>query len=79
MGNIEADSSGLAKLNYIDHTLSFGGGEKSIIGRAIVVHAKADDLHSQPSGDAGTRIACGVIIQGKAVSSAPRSRTMGDL
>jgi Cu-Zn family superoxide dismutase len=36
-------------------------GEKSIIGRAVIVHAKADDLKSQPSGEAGGRIACGVI------------------
>lgn len=73
MGNIEADSSGLAKLNYIDHTLSLVAGEKSIIGRAIVVHAKADDLHSQPTGDAGGRVACGVIKRDKsaAVPSAP--------
>lgn len=61
MGNIEADASGVAKLNYIDHTLSLVDGEKSIIGRAVIVHAKADDLKSQPSGEAGGRIACGVI------------------
>ncbi|MDQ6703515.1 MAG: superoxide dismutase family protein [Pseudomonadota bacterium] len=61
MGNIEADASGAAKLNYIDHTLSLHDGEQSIIGRAVIVHAKADDLKSQPSGDAGARVACGVI------------------
>ena len=61
MGNIEADASGLAKLNYIDHSLSLADGEKSIIGRAVIVHEKADDLKSQPSGEAGARIACGVI------------------
>ncbi len=61
MGNIEADASGIAKLNYIDHTLSLHDGEKSVIGRSVIVHAKADDLKSQPSGDAGARIACGVI------------------
>lgn len=61
MGNIEADDSGAAKLNYVDHTLSLHDGAKSIIGRAVIVHEKADDLKSQPSGDAGGRIACGVI------------------
>lgn len=61
MGNIEADSSGVAKVNYVDHTLSLHDCEKSIIGRSVIVHAKADDLKSQPSGDAGARIACGVI------------------
>ena len=61
MGNIEADASGVAKLNYVDHSLSLADGEKSIIGRAVIVHEKADDLKSQPSGEAGARIACGVI------------------
>lgn len=61
MGNVEADASGVAKLNYVDHSLSLHDGEKSIIGRAVIVHEKADDLKTQPSGDAGGRIACGVI------------------
>jgi len=60
MGNVEADSSGVAKVNYLDHVLSFVGA-KSLIGRAVIVHAKADDLKSQPAGDAGARVACGVI------------------
>ena len=34
---------------------------KSIIGRGVIVHEKADDLKSQPTGDAGGRVACGVI------------------
>jgi len=36
-------------------------GPESIIGHAVIVHAKADDLKSQPSGNAGARVACGVI------------------
>jgi Cu-Zn family superoxide dismutase len=67
MGNIDADASGVAKLTYIDHTLSLEDGGKSIVGRAVIIHAKADNLKSQPSGDAGERVACGVIgrAQGK--------------
>ena len=61
MGNIEADASGNAKLDYVDHQISLGNDAKSAIGRAVVVHAKPDDLKTQPSGDAGGRIACGVI------------------
>ena len=61
MGNIEADASGVARLNYVDRSLSLADGAKSIIGRAVIVHEKADDLKSQPSGEAGARIACGVI------------------
>jgi Cu-Zn family superoxide dismutase len=61
MGNIEADASGAAKLDYVDHSLSLGPGERSIIGRALIVHVKADDLKTPPTGDAGARVACGVI------------------
>jgi Cu-Zn family superoxide dismutase len=59
-GNIEADKSGKGVYDRIDTHISFSGPE-SIIGRAVVVHEKRDDLTSQPSGDAGSRIACGVV------------------
>jgi Cu-Zn family superoxide dismutase len=36
-------------------------GPNSIIGRGLIVHEKADDLKTQPTGDAGGRLACGVI------------------
>lgn len=65
LGNIEADASGVAKVNFLDHTLSMFKGPPSIIGRSLVVHAKADDLKSQPAGDSGTRVACGVIGHAK--------------
>jgi Cu-Zn family superoxide dismutase len=45
----------------VDHQISLSNDAKSAIGRAVIVHAKPDDLKSQPSGDAGGRIACGVI------------------
>jgi Cu-Zn family superoxide dismutase len=61
MGNIEADASGNAKLDYVDRQISLANDTKSVIGRSVVVHAKPDDLKTQPSGDSGARIACGVI------------------
>ena len=61
MGNIEADASGKATLDYLDHHISLGNDERSVIGRSVVIHAKADDLKSQPAGDSGPRIGCGVI------------------
>ena len=61
MGNVEANASGNAKLDYVDHQISLANDAKSAIGRSVVVHAKPDDLKTQPSGDSGARIACGVI------------------
>ncbi len=60
LGNIEADSSGVAQIDMTDSLISLEG-EASIIGRAVVVHLKEDDLKSQPTGAAGARQACGVI------------------
>jgi superoxide dismutase, Cu-Zn family len=60
MGNLDADSSGKAHLELTDKMMMMSG-EKSIIGRGVIVHEKADDLKSQPTGDAGGRLACGVI------------------
>ena len=60
LGNIEADEKGHAKLDIVDPALSFVG-PTSILGRGVVVHAKADDLKSQPAGNAGGRLAVGVI------------------
>ncbi len=59
-GNIEAGSDGTAKIDMLDKLISFEGKD-TILGRGVVVHAKADDLKSQPSGDAGDRVAVGVI------------------
>jgi superoxide dismutase, Cu-Zn family len=59
MGNLEADSSGKAHLELKSNMLKFSG-ETSILGRGVIVHEKVDDW-SQPVGNAGGRVACGVI------------------
>lgn len=60
LGNIEADKSGHARLEMTDTVISLEG-PNSIIGRAVIVHAQADDFKTQPTGAAGARVACGVI------------------
>jgi Cu-Zn family superoxide dismutase len=60
MGNLEADDSGKAYLEYLDTVIKLKG-PNSIIGRSIIVHKGEDDLKSQPAGNAGPRVACGVI------------------
>lgn len=60
LGNISADSDGTARHDAVDPRIELGG-PRSIIGRAVILHAGEDDQTSQPSGAAGARIACGVI------------------
>ncbi len=62
--NLTADASGKATLSVDLSGLSIGAGEADILGRSIVVHADADDYKSQPAGNSGKRIACGVIKAG---------------
>ena len=60
LGNIVAGPDGKAVYDRVDAVVEING-PRSIIGRAITVHADADDLTSQPTGAAGARIAVGVI------------------
>lgn len=59
LGNITADASGKAHYDRVDKHLRFDG-PNSILGRSVIVHAKPDD-GGQPVGNAGARVACGVI------------------
>ena len=59
-GNLESDASGNATFKLVVDNISLAGRLSPIIGRGVVVHAKIDD-GSQPSGNAGDRIAVGVI------------------
>jgi len=60
LGNMVADDSGVATLDGVAPMVMLDGPD-SVIGRSVVVHAKADDFKSQPSGASGERQACGVI------------------
>jgi superoxide dismutase, Cu-Zn family len=60
MGNIQAGADGTASVDYTDSRMDFDGND-SVIGRGVIVHEKADDLKTQPTGDAGGRLACGSI------------------
>ncbi|HUQ11359.1 MAG TPA: superoxide dismutase family protein [Steroidobacteraceae bacterium] len=62
MLNAKSDAQGTAQINAHVDGLSIGnGGATDVIGKAVVVHEKADDYKTQPSGNSGARIACGVI------------------
>ena len=64
LGNLTADASGNARLSATLDAGLVGIGKlagNSINGKALVIHADPDDLKSQPAGNSGKRVACGVI------------------
>lgn len=61
LGNLTADAAGNAHYELVVKDLTLCCGKAPVIGRSIIIHAKEDDLTSQPAGNAGPRIAQGVI------------------
>ena len=62
MNNLVADAEGVAKVDVHASGVTLGGGAANdVAGRAVIVHAAADDYASQPAGNAGARLACGLI------------------
>jgi Cu-Zn family superoxide dismutase len=64
LGNLQVGADGVATFSMTDSTISLEG-PNSVIGRALIIHAKEDDLKSQPVGGAGARLACGTIGLGE--------------
>jgi Cu-Zn family superoxide dismutase len=60
---LKADERGVARFEADLDIISLTGGPALIVGRSIVVHANADDFRTQPAGNSGARIACGVILK----------------
>jgi Cu-Zn family superoxide dismutase len=58
---LKADASGNARIDTTLDVMTVTPGPASIIGRGLIVHASPDDYKTQPTGNAGARIACGVI------------------
>ncbi|MDM0011791.1 superoxide dismutase family protein [Variovorax sp. J22P168] len=62
--SLVADAAGVARFSVDVHTLSLTeGAANNVIGRAVVVHRDRDDFTTQPAGNSGPRIACGVIAR----------------
>jgi len=73
MPNLKADARGNASFAFRISGVTLGdGGEADVLGKAIVIHADADDYASRPAGNAGARIACGVIEAAPAPTLAPQ-------
>jgi Cu-Zn family superoxide dismutase len=65
--NMEVGKDGKGKLEVTVNEWKIGGADTTanILNKAVIVHAKADDYQTQPSGDAGDRIGCGIISSGR--------------
>jgi superoxide dismutase, Cu-Zn family len=63
LGNISADEKGVATIERTVPEMSVNKGKSQVLGRSIILHEKEDDLKTQPAGDSGGRLACGVITK----------------
>jgi Cu-Zn family superoxide dismutase len=66
MSNFTVKENGTARTTIVDKGVTLGDGPNSVFangGTALMIHAKPDDLKSDPSGNAGDRIACGTITK----------------
>jgi Cu-Zn family superoxide dismutase len=61
MPNLKAGASGNAKATFVLDEVTVAAGSKSIVGRGLIVHKDPDDYKTQPTGNAGARLACSVI------------------
>lgn len=62
LGNINFNDQGAAKINFVVGGISVSSTQKDgIIGRSVIIHAAADDFKTDPTGNAGGRVACGII------------------
>ena len=77
MGNLVADATGNAQVTMLSKHVTLDNGPMGIIGRAVVVHEKEDDLTSQPAGNSGNRIGCGVITLTTPMTAAGESMGTG--
>jgi Cu-Zn family superoxide dismutase len=66
MNNITVGADGTGKVTVVNKQVTLGAGANSLFtngGTALVIHAKPDDMKTDPAGNAGDRIACGVIAK----------------
>ena len=62
--NLEVNADGVGKASLLDQNVTLGQGQSSLFhegGTSLVIHADADDYKTDPAGNSGARIACGVI------------------
>ena len=60
---LKADTQGRVEVTFVLAGIGVGSGAADIVGKGLIVHAMPDDYRTQPTGNAGARIACGVIAR----------------
>jgi Cu-Zn family superoxide dismutase len=60
-GNVTAGADGEVHTTFTTRSITVTEGQRSAVGKAVILHANPDDLVTQPTGNAGGRIACGVV------------------
>ena len=66
MSNFTVAADGTAKATIVNKHVTLGAGANSVYangGTALMIHAKGDDMKTDPSGNAGDRIACGLVVK----------------
>jgi superoxide dismutase, Cu-Zn family len=62
-GNITADANGEVHAHFNTVSVTVHAGTRSVVGHSVILHANPDDFVTQPSGNSGPRIACGIITE----------------
>ncbi|HZY20218.1 MAG TPA: superoxide dismutase family protein [Ramlibacter sp.] len=60
---LKADANGVARVDFTSSTIGVGSGAADIVGKGLIVHRDPDDYTTQPTGNAGPRLACAVITK----------------
>ena len=61
--SLKADAYGVARFNFASSSIAIGSGSSDVVGRGLIVHRDPDDYTTQPTGNAGPRLACAVITR----------------
>jgi Cu-Zn family superoxide dismutase len=61
--SLKADAYGVARFNFESDSIAVGSGSNDVVGRGLIVHRDPDDYTTQPTGNAGPRLACAVITR----------------